>query len=88
MMPAGDNSGAGSPTGIVFYEGDQLGKKYRGTLLSCEAGRNVIFAYQPEIQGAGFLLKRKDLISSFPQTSERYEMVRNRWGYPQMVSPV
>lgn len=73
MMPAGDNTGAGSPTGNVFYEGDALGEKYRGTLLSCEAGRNVIFAYQPRKSGAGFLLDRKDLISSFPQTSERYE---------------
>ena len=73
VMPAGDNTGAGSPTGIVFYEGDELGPKYRGTLLSCEAGRNVIFAYQPEKQGAGFTLNRKDLISSFPQASERYE---------------
>jgi putative membrane-bound dehydrogenase-like protein len=73
VMPAGDNSGAGSPTGIVFYEGDALGKNYRGTLLSCEAGRNVIFAYQPQKNGAGFNLKRRDLISSFPQTSERYE---------------
>ncbi|WP_215241253.1 PVC-type heme-binding CxxCH protein [Dyadobacter helix] len=91
VMPAGDNSGAGSPTGIVFYEGDQLGKKYRGTLLSCEAGRNVIFAYQPEIQGAGFLLKRKDLISSFPQTSERYEWYETdgdtrKWFRPSDIS--
>jgi putative membrane-bound dehydrogenase-like protein len=73
VMPAGDNTGAGSPTGIVFYEGDALGEKYRGTLLSCEAGRNVIFAYQPEISGAGFSLNRRDLISSFPKASERYE---------------
>jgi putative membrane-bound dehydrogenase-like protein len=73
VMPAGDNSGAGSPTGIVFYEGDQLGPNYRGTLLSCEAGRNVIFSYQPQKQGAGFALDRHNLISSFSQTSERYE---------------
>ncbi|WP_031528542.1 PVC-type heme-binding CxxCH protein [Dyadobacter crusticola] len=73
VMPAGDNTGAGSPTGIVFYEGDALGKDYRGTLLSCEAGRNLIFAYRPEQTGAGFKLTRRDLISSFPQASERYE---------------
>lgn len=73
VMPAGDNTGAGSPTGIMFYEGDALGAKYRGTLLSCEAGRNVIFSYQPVKNGAGFDLKRNDLISSFPQASERYE---------------
>ncbi|GAB2763278.1 hypothetical protein GCM10027275_00330 [Rhabdobacter roseus] len=73
VMPAGDNTGAGSPTGIVFYEGDALGPQYRGTLLSCEAGRNVVFGYQPQKQGAGFKLTRRDLISSFPQASERYE---------------
>ncbi|KAA0990697.1 PVC-type heme-binding CxxCH protein [Dyadobacter aurulentus] len=73
VMPAGDNTGAGSPTGTVFYEGDELGKDYRGTLLSCEAGRNVIFAYKPEQTGAGFKLNRRDLISSFPQANERYE---------------
>ncbi len=91
VMPAGDNSGAGSPTGIVFYEGDALGKKYRGTLLSCEAGRNVIFAYQPEKTGAGFNLKRRDLISSFPQASERYEWYETdgdtrKWFRPSDIS--
>ena len=91
VMPAGDNSGAGSPTGIVFYEGDALGKNYRGTLLSCEAGRNVIFAYQPEKNGAGFNLKRRDLISSFPQTSERYEWYETdgdtrKWFRPSDIS--
>lgn len=91
VMPAGDNSGAGSPTGIVFYEGDALGKNYRGTLLSCEAGRNVIFAYKPEKQGAGFNLKRRDLISSFPQTNERYEWYeqdgdKRKWFRPSDVS--
>ncbi|WP_221389674.1 PVC-type heme-binding CxxCH protein [Dyadobacter sp. NIV53] len=91
VMPAGDNTGAGSPTGIVFYEGDALGQQYRGMLLSCEAGRNVIFAYQPEKYGAGFNLKRKDLISSFPQASERYEWYETdndtrKWFRPSDIS--
>ena len=87
VMPAGDNSGAGSPTGIVFYEGDQLGKNYRGTLLSCEAGRNVIFAYQPKPQGAGFELNRQDLISSFPKVSERYEWYETDQDYRKWFRP-
>lgn len=91
VMPAGDNSGAGSPTGIVYYEGDALGKNYRGTLLSCEAGRNVIFAYQPKVNGAGFDLKRRDLISSFPKASERYEWYETdndsrKWFRPSDIS--
>ncbi|WAC10902.1 PVC-type heme-binding CxxCH protein [Dyadobacter pollutisoli] len=87
VMPAGDNTGAGSPTGIVYYEGDALGKNYRGTLLSCEAGRNVIFAYKPEKQGAGFALKRRDLISSFPQASERYEWYETDNDYRKWFRP-
>ncbi|GAB3514605.1 PVC-type heme-binding CxxCH protein [Emticicia fontis] len=72
VQPAIDNSGAGSPTGIAFYEGDALGEKYRGTLLSCEAGRNVIFSYQPTIQGGGFKMERHNMISSFPKTDDHY----------------
>ncbi len=48
VVPVGDITGAGSPTGITVYEGDALGEKYRGMLLSAEAGRNVIFGYHPE----------------------------------------
>lgn len=72
VQPAIDNTGAGSPTGIAFYEGDALGEKYRGTLLSCEAGRNVIFSYQPTLQGGGFKMERHNMISSFPKTDDYY----------------
>lgn len=73
VMPAGDISGAGSPTGMVMYEGDQLGSQYRGMLLSAEAGRNVIFAYKPEPWGAGYRMPRTDLISTFPKVDENYK---------------
>ncbi|GAB3269390.1 hypothetical protein GCM10027347_39570 [Larkinella harenae] len=73
VVPVGDISGAGSPTGMVFYEGDQLGEKYRGVLLSAEAGRNVIFSYKPEPQGAGYRMPRTDFISTFPQVEEDYK---------------
>jgi putative membrane-bound dehydrogenase-like protein len=32
VMPAGDRSGAGAPTGVTIYEGDALGEGYRGSL--------------------------------------------------------
>lgn len=64
VIPMGDSTGAGSPTGLTFYESNLLGEKYRGTLLAGEAGRNVILAYQPETKGAGFTLKRHNLITS------------------------
>lgn len=74
LMPSGDNTGSGSPTGVHVYEGDAFGDKYRGMLLSCEAGRNVIFNYFPKAKGAGFELNRNDLVSSQGlQSNERYE---------------
>ncbi len=72
VMPAGDNTGAGSPTGVVVYEGDAFGPEYQGMLLSADAGRNVIFAYQPAKKGAGFDLKRRDLVTSMQESTEGY----------------
>lgn len=74
VMPAGDNFGPGSPTGVVMNEDDGLGKKYRGLLLSADAGRNVIFSYRPEISGAGFAMgKYGTLITSLKEDNTRYE---------------
>lgn len=67
VMPAGDVYGGGSPTGIAFYENGALGEKFEGTLLSCEAARNVIFGYQPEADGAGFKLERTDFLTTNPE---------------------
>ncbi len=63
-MPSGDVYGGGSPTGIAFYENGALGKEWNGLLLSCEAGRNVIFGYLPKPDGAGFKLERTDFLTS------------------------
>ncbi len=73
VMPAGDITGAGSPTGVVMYEGDELGPQYRGMLLSADAGRNVIFSYRPEPSGAGYQLPRTDFISTFPEVDANYK---------------
>ncbi len=73
IMPAGDRTGAGSPTGIVVNESDALGKQYLGMLLSADAGRNVIFSYHPLIKRSGFDLgERKNLITSLSQDNEDY----------------
>ncbi len=63
-MPAGDVYGGGSPTGVAFYENGALGEKWRGLLLACEAGKNVIFGYLPKADGAGFKLERMDFMTS------------------------
>ena len=64
VIPAGDVYGGGAPTGIVINEGDGLGKKWRGLLLSAEAARNTIFGYFPKAQGAGYQLDRMDFLTS------------------------
>ena len=63
-MPAGDVYGGGSPTGVAFYENGALGDKWRGLLLACEAGRNVVFGYFPQPDGAGFKLERFNFLTS------------------------
>lgn len=63
-IPAGDVYGNGAPTGIVNYEGDELGPKWRGVLLSAETARNVIFGYFPKADGAGYKLERFDFFTS------------------------
>ncbi|MBC7570028.1 MAG: c-type cytochrome [Spirosoma sp.] len=73
VLPVGDMTGAGSPTGVVVYEGDALGLNYRGMLLSAEAGRNVIFSYKPEPMGAGYRMPRTNFVSSFPDVDENYK---------------
>lgn len=63
-MPAGDVYGGGSPTGNVFYENGALGEKWQGTFLACDAGKNVVFGYRPELKGAGFKLDRFNFITT------------------------
>ena len=73
VMPAGDRSGAGAPTGIAINEGDALGEKYRGLLLSADAGRNVIFGYQPSLHNAGYDLGvRSNFITSLSNDNAGY----------------
>ncbi len=63
-IPVGDVYGNGAPTGIVFYEGDALGEKWRGVLLSCETARNVVFGYFPKLEGAGYALERFNFLTT------------------------
>ncbi|MDF1811334.1 MAG: c-type cytochrome [Verrucomicrobiales bacterium] len=68
ITPAGDVYGGGSPTGNVFYENGALGEKWQGTFFACEPGRNVVFAYQPRLNGtAGFTLERTDFLTTNPE---------------------
>lgn len=73
IMPVGDRSGAGAPTGIVVNEGDALGKAYTGMLLSADAGRNVVFGYHPKRDKSGYLPgERSNFITSLSQDNAMY----------------
>lgn len=94
VMPAGDNAGAGSPTGVVVNEGDALGPQYRGMVFSADAGRNVIFGYHPQIHQSGYDLgKRLNFITSLREDNVGYvwnDSARNaqseKWFRPSDVA--
>jgi putative membrane-bound dehydrogenase-like protein len=45
---------AGSPTGIIVYEGSLLPKDFYGQMIHCDAGNNVVRAYPVQKNGAGY----------------------------------
>jgi putative membrane-bound dehydrogenase-like protein len=56
-------TGAGSPTGILFYEGDLL-KDFTGEIVHCDAGPRVVRAYGVAPDGAGYKAEIKDILTS------------------------
>ena len=73
VMPVSDNAGAGSPTGMTINEGNALGDRYNGMVLSAEAGRNVIYAYWPQANGSGYTMKRHNLVSTLSVDNVNYQ---------------
>ena len=47
-------TGAGSPTGILVYEGDLLPERFHNQMIHADAGPNVIRAYPTQPDGAGY----------------------------------
>jgi putative membrane-bound dehydrogenase-like protein len=68
-------TGAGSPTGIVVYEGSLLPEIFHGQPIHGEPGANVVRAYLSTPEGAGFVAKIEDIASS----------ERDRWFRPSDV---
>ena len=54
----------GSPTGICFYEGALLPKKYWGQLLHTDAGPRQARCYHLTPEGAGYAVNREDMVAS------------------------
>ncbi|GDY08945.1 hypothetical protein LBMAG52_24310 [Planctomycetia bacterium] len=69
-------TGAGSPTGIIVYEGDLLGEKFRNQVIHCDAGPNVVRAYPVKKSGAGYTAETVNVLSG----------ARDNWFRPSDVS--
>ncbi|MEM7375502.1 MAG: PVC-type heme-binding CxxCH protein [Bacteroidota bacterium] len=47
-------TGSGSPTGMIVYEGNLLPEQFRNQMIHCEPGHNVVRSYPVEQKGAGY----------------------------------
>ncbi|MEO6455743.1 MAG: PVC-type heme-binding CxxCH protein, partial [Ginsengibacter sp.] len=47
-------TGAGSPTGILIYEGSLLPAQFHNQMIHCDAGPNVVRSYPVKKKGAGY----------------------------------
>jgi putative membrane-bound dehydrogenase-like protein len=56
---------AGSPTGILFYEGDLMPVSYRNSLIHAEAGANVIRSYPLTKNGYGYQSSVSKIMEAF-----------------------
>ena len=89
--PPGDVYGAGAPTGMDVYENGVLPEKFRGMVLSCEAGRNVVWGYLPKWDGAGFRMERFAFLTTIQQDDPAYkwdkrEQDPGKWFRPSDVA--
>lgn len=57
-------TGSGSPTGIMLYEGTMLPDIFRSQLIHCEPGHNVVRSYVVENDGAGYKARIVNLLES------------------------
>ena len=91
VVPSGDVYGAGSPTGMTVYENGAIGPTNGPVVLSCEAGRNVVWAYEPEPSGAGFVMRRSPFLSTVKWDDPEYkwdkrEADTGKWFRPSDVA--
>jgi putative membrane-bound dehydrogenase-like protein len=57
-------TGQGSPTGIVFNEGDGLGARFANMMIHCDAGPRTTRAYPTKPDGAGYSGEMVDILTS------------------------
>lgn len=57
-------TGSGAPTGMLVYEGGLLPEQFRGQMIHAETGRNRVWAFPTQRDGAGYSARIVDLASS------------------------
>ncbi len=72
VIPNVLQTGAGSPTGIILYEGDLLPEPFQNQMIHCDPGPNVVRAYPVEDDGAGYKASIMNLVQG----------VRDQWFRP------
>jgi len=55
-------TGAGSPSGICFYEGRLLPQRFWDQMIHCDPGPNIVRAYPTQPAGAGYTAKIEPLL--------------------------
>ena len=55
-------TGGGSPCGICVYEGNLLPERFRGSLVHCDPGPNVVRAYHVKPEAAGYTAMAETVI--------------------------
>ena len=64
VMPNLLLTGAGSPAGIMLYEGKMLPQRYRNQIIHCDPGPNTVRSYPVQAIGAGFAAKQIQVVDS------------------------
>ena len=75
VVPNMLQTGAGSPTGILIYEGNLLPKRFHNQLIHCDAGPNVVRSYSVSKDGAGYKAEINDILTG----------ARDQWFRPSDV---
>jgi putative membrane-bound dehydrogenase-like protein len=61
------HTGAGSPTGIIVYEGKLLPEAFRNRVIHCDALPRVVRAYPTQPDGAGYHAEIQDILTTQDQ---------------------
>lgn len=69
-------TGAGSPTGMIVYEGDLLPKEFHGQMIHTDAGPNVVRSYPRKDAGAGYTASITNILKG----------VKDQWFRPSDVT--